>query len=114
MERQTVIKRYVDREVVERSPFDKVIDEVISKMCTYVGVDSATIDTTKTRWFSKHSWTIEQEEDFKQWLYTQLRSNRPYRLALLNFPNRSEKSYLKRVVEQFVFSYGWKIKELKR
>lgn len=41
---------------------------ILTEMCKRVGVDYKTFDFKQNSWYSKHSWTKEEEESFRVWL----------------------------------------------
>jgi hypothetical protein len=63
----------------------------------------------KKDWFTKYSWTQEQQETFRQWLETQLYKQKSLFYALSN-STRCTKPACKKLSGEFIFSYGWKIK----
>jgi hypothetical protein len=89
--------------------FNPVLQEILQEMCRRVNVDYNTVDFTKDRWYMDHSWTLEEEKDFIDWLTKEVLSNKKkYKLIFLA---TSSKHLIKKSVEWFVLQYGWKYKE---
>lgn len=42
--------------------------EIYEEMCQRINVDPASIDTKLIGWYEKHTWTEEQQEEFRVWL----------------------------------------------
>ena len=61
-------------------------------------------------YFDKYSWTEAQEEEFKNWLYTQLWKDIQLRRSIMSMPIRKKK-IIDKFIDQFVFNYGLKITE---
>ena len=80
---------------------------ILDKMCTYVGLNREDVNW-KDNYFLKHSWTEEQEEDFRQWLIEELRS-KYMMFALTGYSSQVFKSKKMRtkVANEFVNWYGW-------
>jgi hypothetical protein len=81
---------------------------ILSKMCEIVGKKYEEIDFSSTNWFSNYSWDFETEMIFKNWMIEYLWNNKDARYEIMANPTRDKKE-IKRVVEFFIFSYGWKL-----
>ena len=78
---------------------EKEFDEVMSKMFEAVGVKFHSIKRSckGDDWFTRHTWTEEQEREFGKWL-------KKYVMKKLGIPAKlAEKK-----VAMFLFNYGWK------
>ena len=85
---------------------------ILSEMCNKVGTNLDEIDVTEDFWFTKHTWTTQEEDDFKEWMLKFITGNYP--LFKETFVNpKSNKKRLKRQIDQFLWNYGWKYKENK-
>lgn len=89
----------------------KHLDIVMGKLCSYVGVKYSDINTKEPGWYSKYSWTKEQESNFKLWFLEYLKGNKEARQYMLEYSIHPIKQFMIQAVNQFVFKYGWKIKE---
>ena len=88
---------------------DKLLD-VLKEMCKRVNADYNKMDFKKPNWFLDYSWTEEEEKEFSGWLIKQLNRDEELRQELMdNFSWKDEKR-LKKVADEFVFNYGWKLK----
>lgn len=83
------------------------LDAVLDKMCEVVGAED--VDFNAQNWFWQHSWTQEQEDEFKDWLTDYLR-NRAAQVELMSYP-RGAKKDRKLFAEAFIWNYGWKEKK---
>lgn len=82
---------------------------IIQQMCYYANVSVEDVDFDKYNWFNSHTWTIKQEEGFKNWLYNYLYYNRIARREVFGGPTRPSKRTITRGVDEFVFMYGWSV-----
>ena len=86
--------------------YQKETKELLMEMFKRVGEDynsfMAKEDTTscESRWFEKHQWTKEQEEDFKKWAVNYLRKK---------FKWSKKKS--EEEMDWFLLMWGWKTKK---
>ena len=72
--------------------------EALTKMCEVIGVKYDDIDFESPEWYMKHSWTMKQENEFKEWLDSKLKSTESAKMRAIK-------------VGCFLMNYGWKIKE---
>ena len=87
------------------------LQTILTKMCEVVGTDPTVIDFKEKDWFLKHTWTEEQEENFKKWFVNFLKTNSKARQQLLEHPNATKK-ILEKAATEFVFNYGWKYEKV--
>ena len=85
----------------------KPINRIKRKLCQAVGVDWKTVDFHKDGWYLEHTWTQEQEDEFKEWLADYLYKNTRARQQIMKFP-RKDKRICARVASGFVWNHGWK------
>jgi len=90
----------------------KYTQRVIEKMCKVVGADINKINFKKKEWFTKHSWTEEEQDEFTKWLSKYLYNNREAREELMACPIKCKRS-TDGVARMFMLNYGWKFKEKK-
>lgn len=88
----------------------KHIRNILHEMCNRVNADYGSIDFKAPTWYHEYEWTQEQEDDFVKWMTDYLFNNKEARFEILAFP-RKDKKYCKKAAEEFVWNYGWKIKE---
>ncbi len=43
-------------------------ETILTELCNRVGVQRKTVNTAQSHWFWKHTWTEEEEEQFRIWL----------------------------------------------
>jgi hypothetical protein len=86
---------------------NKHLEIILKKMCEMVEADYSLIDFKEEGWFTKYTWTLEREKEFKVWLQNYLKDNKEVRQALLSYPILRKSNYSK-AVDEFCFNYGWK------
>ena len=89
---------------------NKELDFILKEMCNRVGVAFEDIDFQEHNWFTKHRWTIHEEEDFTDWLAKHLYDNKEARHFILRITSKN-KSLCKKGAKAFVFNYGWSYKD---
>jgi hypothetical protein len=87
-----------------------MIKYILQEMFKRVGQEYTEEFVKQPYWFTKYSWTEEEQEDFENWLYTELKNNNLLRKETLANNTKSAKQ-LKRVAKAFVFNYGWSLRE---
>lgn len=88
------------------------LKEILTEMLRWVGVyEWPGWDYFKEEeWFRNHEWTREQEDDFTEWLVTQLWSDTAMRNEICEAP-RKNKRHLRKVAAMFMFQFGWRVKD---
>lgn len=86
------------------------LEIILKEMCIRVGADYDKINFTKDGWYSRHSWTEDEQDSFNKWLSKYLVNNKKISRVLYGITFRSLKS-TKKAVDMFSLCYGWKIKE---
>lgn len=89
------------------------MDTIMKEMCLRINVNFNTVDFEDKEWYLKYEWTPEQEDDFAKWMVDYLFKSSEARKEILS-KNIKSKAYIKRAVNWFLFSYGWKIKNEKQ
>ena len=79
-------------------------------MMSIKDVDFDTFDFSKPAWFLDHSWTVKEEQSFKDWLYNYLQTNK-YAVRELSDMTVRNKTFLRRLVDEIVWNFGWKYSE---
>ena len=85
---------------------------VLHKMCELVGVDYSVVDFRKDKWNRDHSWTVTQQNEFKEWFTEYVFTNRDARIKL-SFA-RKDRASCQQFAEIFTISFGWLIRHDKR
>jgi len=86
----------------------RYLNVVMREMCKRVGADFKKINPKKEGWYLTYSWTIEQEEKFKEWFVDYLYKNTKARNEILAFPLKNKK-HIERALSWFLLDYGWRI-----
>jgi hypothetical protein len=86
---------------------EEPIYTILSKMCGMVGTNICKINFQDSKWFSKHTWTEKQQEEFVEWLVNFLYNNYKARKQFLSIPKKNKK-YIQKAVGEWIFQYGWK------
>ena len=86
--------------------FDKHLVKVLKKMCSMVGANFEKINFKKEGWFRSYSWSEDKENKFKEWMIDYLKENKEARNSLMERPTSTKRS-LEKVVDEFLFNYGW-------
>ena len=91
--------------------FGKHLTIILKKMSRIVKAYFNKIDFTENDWYHKYSWTEKQEKDFIEWLTDYLYKSKEARWELLEFPyHPKNRKYLRDGAGQFVWQFGWKVK----
>lgn len=73
--------------------FNKFLDEALIEMCNRVGVDFNKLDFSIPDWFREHSWTVEEEADYRKWLIKLIRTKGIHKPEFQ--------------ADMFLLTYGW-------
>ena len=93
---------------IEDTP--EVMQEVLKKMFSVIGKSTDGFDFSDG-WYSQHSWTKAQEDEFAEWLTTRLKE-RKFLNEFVRFPALcTNKKGRKRCVSEFLLMWGWKRSE---
>lgn len=96
----------VDTQVVTRQ-----IDIILEEMCRRVGITLNDINTKEDKWYTKYSWTKEEEESFAEWFANYLYTHKKARLELYNSTIRRNMIYWRNTAVWFCLQYGWSLKD---
>lgn len=89
------------------SEIDTELSILIKEMCVRVGCDYETFDFVED-WYNKYHWTEEEQLAFKEWLVTELATNKDIRR---NFKLYSKnRKVLANDANWFMLQYGWTTK----
>jgi hypothetical protein len=79
---------------------------ILYEMCNIVGADYHSIDFKSDNWYTHYIWSVDEENNFKVWLYEYLRDNKEARKELMRFPSSKPKD-IEKIVNSFVCMYGF-------
>lgn len=79
---------------------EKWMDEILTKQFEMVGLEYNPHIVKKEGWYLEHSWTAEQQEDFKAWLSRYLKRR-------LKFT----KEYCDRQAAWHILHVGWRLSD---
>lgn len=103
MENVVLISKNLDK-------FPEGLSIALKQMCSIIGVSEINLDLPF--WFHEHTWTSEQENEFKSWLYNTLKTDKSMVKSLTKNTNLGKtKEAREKLVNEFVFNYGWKVNE---
>jgi hypothetical protein len=85
---------------------NKELKTILDEMCSRVGAKD--INFEESEWYLKHTWTKEEQEDFRNWLSDFLYNNSKARKV---FSIPKSKKYCNKASGMFILSYGWRTKE---
>ena len=84
--------------------------KVMKKMCVMINVDMNKIKFHSPNWWTTHTWTEKQQEQFRKWFEDLLYNDSKAREELMDL-NIKNKKLIGRAVAWFLLCYGWRIKE---
>ena len=90
-----------------REKFSNHLVIILKEMCKRVGVDYDKVYFYKDGWYSEHTWTEEEYDDFRKWLLDYLYNSTEARKQIMTFPYTTKKQ-IKKAVDMFGLQYGWK------
>lgn len=76
-------------------------EEVLKKMCEFVGVKDTDVDWEDREWFLQYSWTAETEQKFIEWLANFLIKHKYVKLGKKRALHEASK---------MAGDYGWRTK----
>jgi len=75
-------------------------EKYLREMFRRIGLEYSPDIVKRDKWYLEHSWTVDEEEEYRQWLVNELRMDFRY--------------YSKRIAEYeaafFIMNYGWTTK----
>ena len=89
---------------------DPAIVEVLTKMCSYVGVTPSDELFADSEWYENYQWTKAEEEEFKNWFIDQARRSSKIRKGVFG-RSRMTINEIKAGVNWFLLNYSWKWRE---
>ena len=90
---------------------------IFKEMCRRVGADISAVEKGfvsspehDSKWYTRYSWSEEEEMNFVEWLADYLYNSGEARREITNSGLRN-KRHLRRVANEFVFIWGWRYKD---
>ena len=87
---------------------EEVLKEILQEMCKRVNANYDEINFQEDNWYHKYSWTLEEENEFKKWLINYFNNNKSAFKVMCKFPSITK---IEKLVDEFIFQYGWKLKD---
>jgi len=87
--------------------FSENMKTALAEMCNRVNVSFDDVDFTDEQWYTKHSWTHKEQDSYKEWYATFIKSNWA---GLYTHRPLNKKQATMRAM-WFVTNYGWINKE---
>lgn len=94
------------KNIFENMPYSEV---VMKEMCSRVGTTLDKVNFNNDKWFTKHSWTEEEQDSFKNWLTDYLYKSPGARREIMSYPVKNKK-IIRSCSGMFILNYGWKLK----
>ncbi|SRR5258708_9270161 len=92
---------------------NKTLVEILTHMCEMIGVDPNEVDFKSQSWFTEHTWSENQQDEFRQWLidYFSVKKEGKRRLRdIARFPSLMNKQEINKLTGMFLLDYGWRCK----
>lgn len=89
----------------------EVLNEVMTKMFSYVEATYTEGICKEPEWYLKHEWAEEQEKDFRDWLVNEYKTNPEKYSSLYNSLFKKGSDRIETSVGWFIMNYGWKTKK---
>lgn len=84
------------------------LEEILREMCLRVGANFDKLDFKSSDWFTKYSWTEDEEEDFKLWLNQYFYDNAEAREEIM--PRVAKDiEVIDMANSEFLLRFGWKL-----
>ncbi|MCP4643091.1 MAG: hypothetical protein GY851_21775 [bacterium] len=83
---------------------------ILIEMCRRVGANRYTLDLSNDTWYHTHTWTVEQQDAFVDWLTDLFMNDAEVRNELLSAPSLARtRARARKAAEEFAWQYGWKL-----
>jgi len=86
---------------------------ILTEMCARVGTDLDHVDILTDDWHEQFDWSIEEEENFQDWLFNYLVTNNDALTEISTY--RINEPYSTRdlmtLVKEFTLFYGWALQQ---
>jgi len=85
----------------------KELEIILKKMCELANVSYDNIDfKNDSFWYDKYWWSIEKQQEFREWLIYRLEKNKKSRELLMNYSIKDSVN-IKKTVDMFILSFGF-------
>ena len=91
------------------NPETPYFNNIITTLCSAVGINTTKFNPKKEGWYNEHTWTLKEQDKFKEWMIAYLLKNDGARKEILQ-SNINTKFYVKAATNNFILAYGWRIK----
>lgn len=85
------------------------VKKVLNSMCIAVGTTIDKVDTSSKHWYETYMWTLEQQDEFIDWLSIELYKDKDLRKCFVHLRYRDTKARRVKAAKKFVYNYGWKM-----
>jgi len=90
----------------KQDQFGEHFSLILKEMFRRVGADYDTFDFDKEHWYNDYHWTIEENEDFINWLTDYLYNNSKARKELMSYTRKNKKA-CRSTASWFNLMWGW-------
>lgn len=80
----------------------------LEKMCEEIGVNPGSVNPEEVNFFDKHSWSMEQQHRFREWMEQTLMRHPTASVDLIGKSTLTEYD-ARKLARDFVNKYGWRI-----
>ena len=86
----------------------KSLQDIVTEMCSFVGVKYSDVDFNDPNWYCTHSWTKEQEKEFTKWLEGYIWANKKQVAKdLANHTCITNKKQVHQLAQEIILMWGW-------
>jgi len=86
------------------------LKEVLMKQCEFAKVKFEDVDFDSETWFYDTTCTIDQSNEFGEWVKNYLKTDSKARKQLMAYPNKSKRA-IEKWLTWYNLMYGFRIKE---
>lgn len=99
--------------MLKKIKIGKHLKVILEEMCSRVCTELSKIDILQKDWQEKHTWSIDEEKDFQNWLYKYLVTNYDALIEISTYrPNESiSTNELMNLTKEFTLFYGWALEK---
>ena len=83
------------------------LENIFAVMCRLVGADYNTVDRTTDDWYMKHTWDVDTEKEFSEWMVDYIHKLPKVQMELYDRRYMRKMDCVK-AVQMFLLNYGWK------
>ena len=89
--------------------FGKHFEIIMKKMCELNNVDYYKVNFHNDEWYTAYTWTEEEEQVFRDWLFNYMKDNVEARKELMRINSKSKKN-LEIFISEFCLMWSWSYK----